>query len=112
MERRKDRDTLERRLGTGYGKYGRNKENDRNGVRGRAEAGEKERRNEMIEYKKYFIVGTNDNALHDTMNGNVTGELIQCKECQGYDEGRCHWWYDDPDVPANGHCYQAERKEE
>lgn len=36
---------------------------------------------------------------------------IQCKDCQGYDEGRCHWWYDDPEVPANGYCFQAEKKE-
>lgn len=35
-----------------------------------------------MEFKKYFIVGTNDTALHDTMNGLVTGELIRCKDCK------------------------------
>ena len=36
----------------------------------------------MTEYKKYFIIGTNDFALKDTMNGLVTGELIRCKDCK------------------------------
>ena len=36
----------------------------------------------MIDFNKYFIVGTNSDALHDTMNGIVTGELIRCKDCK------------------------------
>lgn len=36
----------------------------------------------MIDFSKYFIVGTNSNALHDTMNGIVTGELIRCRNCK------------------------------
>lgn len=40
-------------------------------------------------------------------------ELILCKECHGYDAttGRCHWWYDDPDVSETGYCYQGVKKE-
>lgn len=33
------------------------------------------------DFSKYFIVGTNSYALHDTMNGMVVGELIRCKDC-------------------------------
>lgn len=36
----------------------------------------------MKDFNKYFIIGTNSNALHDTMNGSVVGELIQCKDCR------------------------------
>ncbi|HAB93374.1 MAG TPA: hypothetical protein DCF49_01190 [Lachnospiraceae bacterium] len=36
----------------------------------------------MIDFNKYFIVGTNSDALRDTMNGIVTGELIRCKNCK------------------------------
>ena len=36
----------------------------------------------MIDFNKYFIVGTNSDALHDTMNGIVIGELIRCKDCK------------------------------
>lgn len=36
----------------------------------------------MKDFNKYFIVGTNSDALHDTMNGTVTGELIRCKDCK------------------------------
>lgn len=39
----------------------------------------------MKAFKKYFIVGTNSNAIHDTMNGIVTGELIRCKYCDWFD---------------------------
>lgn len=35
----------------------------------------------MIDFNKYFIVGTNSDALHDTMNGMVVGELIRCRQC-------------------------------
>lgn len=38
----------------------------------------------MIDFNKYFIVGTNSSALHDTMNGLVIGELIRCKDCKWY----------------------------
>lgn len=43
----------------------------------------------MKEFKKYFIVGTNSDALHDTMNGSVVGELIRCKDCDWLDESWC-----------------------
>lgn len=33
-------------------------------------------------YRNDFIVSTNDDALHDTMNGLVTGKLIRCKDCR------------------------------
>ena len=33
-------------------------------------------------FRRYFIVGTNDSGLKDTMNGMVIGELIHCKDCQ------------------------------
>lgn len=36
----------------------------------------------MKEFNKYFIIGTNSDALHDTMNGTVTGELIRCNDCR------------------------------
>jgi len=39
----------------------------------------------MIDFKKYFIVGTNSEGLQDTMNGIVTGELIRCKDCKHWD---------------------------
>lgn len=39
-------------------------------------------------YRNDFIVSTNDDALHDTMNGLVTGKLIRCKDCK-------HWSADD-----------------
>lgn len=86
----------------------------------------------MIEYKKYFIVGTNDNALHDTMNGNVTGELIRCKDCKkwkrndgsfpDFDGKEWHGckaletfthkiWNDrEPKTPSWFYCGYAERK--
>lgn len=38
----------------------------------------------MIDFNKYFIVGTNSDALRDTMNGIVTGKLILCKYCKHY----------------------------
>lgn len=52
----------------------------------------------MIDFNKYFIVGTNSYALHDTMNGLVVGELIHCKNCKYWDKSRinynehvCYW---------------------
>ena len=41
----------------------------------------------MKDFNKYFIVGTNSDAHHDTMNGTVTGELIRCKDCKYYPFG-------------------------
>lgn len=45
--------------------------------------------------------------------------VVRCKDCEGFDpDGRgggmgiCHWWYDDPDVPPDGYCHEAERREE
>lgn len=43
----------------------------------------------MKSFKKYFIVGTNSNALHDTMNGAVVEELIRCKDCDWLEDSRC-----------------------
>ena len=75
------------------------------------------RRNEVIEYKKYFIVGTNDNALHDTMNGNVTGELIRCKDClynlQIGTDMRCrHRQGLKGKICADDYCRRAEKEDE
>lgn len=81
----------------------------------------------MTAYKHYFIVGTNDNALHDTMNGNVTGELIRCKDCRHYETDHfenfngiplivsheiCMRWGDGCMTSQDGYCFMAERKEE
>lgn len=33
-------------------------------------------------YRNDFIVSTNAAALHDTMNGTVTGKLIRCRDCR------------------------------
>lgn len=72
----------------------------------------------MIDFSKYFIVGTNSDALHDTMNGIVTGEIIRCKDCHWYIESEvfkgkdCTHFsgltYPNPD----DYCSYAERKEE
>lgn len=43
----------------------------------------------MKEFNKYFIVGTNSDALYDTMNGMVVDELIQCKDCDWFEESWC-----------------------
>lgn len=43
----------------------------------------------MKEFNKYFIVGTNSDALHDTMNGSVVGELIRCKDCRWFINKEC-----------------------
>lgn len=69
----------------------------------------------MIDFNKYFIVGTNSYALHDTMNGLVIGELIRCKDCK-------HWQCDDSEsycdelgifnTDMNSYCSYAKRKEE
>lgn len=59
----------------------------------------------MKDFNKYFIVGTNSDALQDTMNGMVVGELIRCKDCKywngagkfcdyemsGLEEDYCSW---------------------
>ena len=66
----------------------------------------------MIDFNKYFIVGTNSNALHDTMNGLVIGELIHCKDCKWYYRGGATCMFLDG---ANGmcgedYCSYAERR--
>ena len=75
----------------------------------------------MIDFNKYFIVGTNSNALHDTMNGLVIGELIHCKDCKYYRDGDCwHEWdnagriyyqsiINEPN--PDDYCSRAERKD-
>ena len=40
-------------------------------------------------YRNDFIVSTNDDALHDTMNGTVTGKLIRCRDCKHNRTARC-----------------------
>ena len=70
----------------------------------------------MIDFSKYFIVGTNSNALHDTMNGMVVGELIRCRDCR-FHQGKYCTARDDGSVAvacetdADGYCHLAERKE-
>jgi hypothetical protein len=66
----------------------------------------------MIDFNKYFIVGTNSNALHDTMNGMVVGELIRCKDCKHRVLIDMTWrcLYSDFIVPEH-YCGYAERKE-
>lgn len=71
----------------------------------------------MIRFKRYFIVGTNDSGLHDTMNGAVTDELIMCRDCVkcGTDDCAMHFEVDDKVYQWNGaddFCSWAERKEE
>ena len=70
----------------------------------------------MKDFNKYFIVGTNSDALHDTMNGTVTGELIRCKDCKHRDPedkkcdcGHSIRWQ----LPRSDEwfCADAERKE-
>lgn len=41
--------------------------------------------------KNYFIVGTNADALHDTMNGWVVGQIITCRDCKYYPYTPRHW---------------------
>ena len=73
----------------------------------------------MKDFNKYFIVGTNSDALHDTMNGTVTGELIRCKDCKYYDGYYCHnkhWGdgygnYTPPIKQEDGFCDWADKKE-
>ena len=68
----------------------------------------------MIDFRKYFIVGTNDAGLKDTMNGMVTGELIRCKDCK---RNKSDKWVDCPITEMYGrttdnYCSLAERKEQ
>lgn len=71
----------------------------------------------MKDFKKYFIIGTNSDALHDTMNGTVTGELTRCKDCVYFTSEKSgeHWntcrFYDAPKT-ADGYCNDAERRGE
>lgn len=64
--------------------------------------------------KKYFIVGTNGNALHDTMNGSVVGELIRCKDCKFYHKTEDDQFCGHGSVVAfdEHYCSIAERIEE
>ena len=66
----------------------------------------------MKDFNKYFIVGTNSDALHDTMNGTVTGELIRCRDCKHRDEetANCTRFRKDWYVQSNSFCSWAERK--
>lgn len=68
----------------------------------------------MIDFNKYFIVGTNNNALHDTMNGMVVGELIRCKDCKYWmkTKKQCGYTYLLPQFNDDEYCSRAERKEE
>lgn len=61
------------------------------------------------EYKS----GYNDGIFHaevtvDHVPTVYAVTVIRCKDCEGYEDGRCHWWYDEPEVPSDGYCYQAE----
>ena len=66
------------------------------------------------DFSKYFIVGTNSDALHDTMNGSVVGELIRCWDCKnreaknGFCKGR---GWPMQLVPDDDFCSKAEPKE-
>ena len=67
----------------------------------------------MKDFNKYFIVGTNSDALHDTMNGTVTGELIRCRDCK-YNPKTSYTGC--PMAAVSGrtetdYCSRAERKE-
>lgn len=62
--------------------------------------------------REYIIAIDEKDVTMCFLNGMRNAELIRCKDCEGYDEGRCHWWYDDPEVSSDGYCYQAVRKEE
>lgn len=66
----------------------------------------------MKDFRKYFIVGTNSYALHDTMNGIVTGELIRCKYCDWYDgaESWCTFHGIEIQNEEKGFCCWAEKK--
>ena len=77
----------------------------------------------MNDFNKYFIVGTNSDALHDTMNGSVVGELIRCRDCKYSKkiyiknlpwlkqwEYSCGYFNTDS-VAGDGFCSYAEPKE-
>ena len=71
----------------------------------------------MKDFNKYFIIGTNSDALHDTMNGTVTGELIRCKDCRHFYQSRkqhelrvCDHARGCIDPDAEGFCSNAEPK--
>ena len=74
-----------------------------------------------MNYRNDFIVSTNDDALHDTMNGTVTGKLIRCRDCKHakkiyFKNLPCFklWEYScqyfNQSVIGDGYCYLAERK--
>lgn len=72
----------------------------------------------MKEFKKYFIVGTNSDALQDTMNGMVVGELIQCRDCKYYrpfitEPDVFHYcWLWSKRFKEDEHCARAKRRGE
>lgn len=72
----------------------------------------------MDGFNNYFIVGTDDFALKDTMNGVVVGELVRCKDCK-----HCGWMMEFEtlyttykcakhkcDTDLNRYCSWAERR--
>lgn len=75
------------------------------------------------DFSKYFIVGTNSNALHDTMNGLVVGELIRCRDCKYAKKiyiKNLPWlkqweyscgYFNTHSVMGDGFCSYAKRKE-
>ena len=77
----------------------------------------------MKDFNKYFIVGTNGDALHDTMNGSVVGELIRCRDCKYANKiyiKNLPWlkqweyscaYFNTQSVKGDGFCSYAERKE-
>lgn len=70
----------------------------------------------MKDFNKYFIVGTNSDALHDTMNGTVTGELIRCRDCKHYNPSPINMGYClgvwGLYVDEDGYCYKGEREKD
>lgn len=46
-----------------------------------------------MKYRNDFIVSTNDDALHDTMNGTVTGKLIRCRDCRYFGRRKDSGYY-------------------
>lgn len=63
------------------------------------------------DFSKYFIVGTNSDALHDTMNGIVVGELIRCRDCKYRITANCERFGIKRYTQSDSFCSWAERKE-
>lgn len=64
----------------------------------------------MDGFNNYFIVGTDDFALKDTMNGVVLGELVRCKDCTKYKHWECPIEQAGYRPKEDGYCFDAERK--